>query len=58
MPEPARAGTDQDGHLIMGQTEHLVRPVIEQLRDALQLEEMVARAERPELIGAADPGAP
>jgi hypothetical protein len=51
--EPARAGVDQHRHLALPEAVHLRRGLVEDVFDALQLDEVVSRAHRAELAGAA-----
>src|SRR5207247_6617862 len=55
--EPARAGVDQHGHLVVGEPVALRGLLVEDPDEALQLDEVVARAHRPKLAGAALTGA-
>ena len=50
--EPARARVDQDRDLALAQAELLRGRAVDQLLDALDLDEVVARADRAELAGA------
>src|SRR5918995_881251 len=51
MPEPARARVDQHRHLIVAKPVDLGRGRVENALNALKLDEVVARAHRPELAG-------
>src|SRR3954463_816474 len=55
--EPARARVDEPVHLALAQAEARGRVAVDQLLDALDLDEVVARADGPELAGAALAGA-
>jgi hypothetical protein len=51
MPEPTGPRVDQHRHLIVAQAVGLGRGVVENVGHALKLDEVVARAHRPELAG-------
>src|SRR3954453_2254823 len=55
--EPARARVDEHRHLALAQAEARGRVAVDQLLDARDLDEVVARADGPELAGAALAGA-
>jgi hypothetical protein len=57
MAEPSRPRVDEHGHLVTPQPERLGGRCVEDLCDALHLEEVVARSQRAELVGAALAGA-